>query len=99
MKDALESLDALMNQMIEADQTGAGVEPLDVAREIGRIRRSLAEAPAVLPRAAGGEPHWRCEDCGTITHSAGQPAACPRCGHRMLFRADIQQPDVDAGRR
>jgi hypothetical protein len=31
MKEALERLDALMNRLVEADQTGAGMDPLRVA--------------------------------------------------------------------
>ena len=31
MKEALARLDALMNRLVEADQTGAGIEPLRVA--------------------------------------------------------------------
>lgn len=97
MKEALDDLDALMNRLIEADQTGAGMDPLDVARDLGRIRHLLAEAPAVLPRSSGGEPHWRCERCGTIAHASRQPDACPKCGHRTLFKADIEQLDAGPG--
>lgn len=97
MREALESLDALMNRLIEADQTGSGVEPLDVARELGRIRQMLAEAPAVIPRAAGGEQHWRCESCGTIAHGPAAPPQCPECGHKKLFKADIVAAESDAG--
>lgn len=96
MKEALESLDALVQRLIEADQTASGIEPLEVARELGRVRQLITESPAVLPRSSGGEPHWRCESCGTITHATTMPAACPGCGHRKLFRADIQ-PDASSG--
>lgn len=92
MQEALERLDALMNRLIEADQTGEGMEPLAAARELGDIRQLLAEAPAVLPRAAGGEPHWRCERCGTIVHGATRPERCSKCGHDQLFKADIEVP-------
>ena len=96
MKEALERLDALMNRLVEADQTGAGIEPLRVAGELGEIRQLLAEAPAVI-RAAGGQNHFRCEACGTIAHGATQPERCPTCGGRKFFAADIEQPFVESG--
>ena len=73
MKEALERLDALMNQLVEADQTGSGIEPLRVATELGKIRQFLAEGPAVIP-AKGGQKHFRCEACGTISHGSEPPA-------------------------
>ena len=96
MKEALERLDALMNRLVEADQTGAGIEPLHVASELGQIRQLLAESPAVIP-AKGGQKHFRCEACGTISHGAGQPERCPTCGGRKFFAADIEQPFVESG--
>ncbi len=96
MKEALERLDELMNRLIEADQTGSGIEPLAVASELGAIRQLLAEAPAVI-RAAGGQKHFRCEACGTIAHGARAPDRCPTCGGRKFFAADIDQPFVESG--
>ncbi len=96
MKEALERLDALMRDLIEADQTGAGFEPLHVAGELGKIRQLLFEAPVVLP-TEGGRRHFRCADCGTIVHGAEPPATCPNCGKKKFFVADIQQPFVESG--
>ena len=96
MKEALTRLDALMNRLVEADQTGAGIEPLQVASELGQIRQLLAEAPAVV-RAKGGQNHFRCESCGTISHGERQPEKCPTCGGRKFFAADIEQPFVESG--
>jgi rubrerythrin len=96
MKEALERLDALMNRLVEADQTGAGMEPLRVASELGAIRHLLAEAPTVIP-AKGGQKHFRCEACGTVVHGAAAPARCPTCGATKFFSADIEQPFVESG--
>lgn len=96
MKEALEQLDALMNRLVEADQTGAGIDPLRVASELGQIRQLLAEAPAVI-RAKGGQRHFRCEACGTVVHGADAPARCPTCGGTKFFAADIEQPFVESG--
>jgi hypothetical protein len=96
VKEALERLDALMNRLVEADQTGSGIEPLRVANELGEIRQLLAEAPAVV-RAKGGQKHFRCEACGTISHGERQPDRCPTCGGRKFFAADIEQPFVESG--
>lgn len=96
MKDAIERLDALMNALVEADQTASGIEPLEVAGELGAIRQLMTESPAVI-RRAGGERHFRCEACGTIVHGAAQPARCPECGGRKFFSADIEQPNVESG--
>ena len=96
MKEALERLDALMNRLVEADQTGSGIEPLRVASELGQIRQLLAEAPAVI-RAKGGQKHYRCEACGTITHGTTEPERCATCGGRKFFAADIEQPFVESG--
>jgi Zn finger protein HypA/HybF involved in hydrogenase expression len=96
VKEALERLDALMNRLVEADQTGAGIEPLQVASELGQIRQLLAEAPAVI-RAKGGQKHFRCEACGTVMHGAEAPERCPTCGGRKFFAADIEQPFVESG--
>ena len=95
-REALEKLDSIIADLVEADQTGAGMEPLDLAHELGRVRSLLVERPAVLPRQ-GGEMHFRCESCGTISHASKVPQRCPACGATKLFRADLEQPIVDAG--
>ncbi len=96
MKEALERLDALMNSLVDADQTGSGIDPLRVAGELGKIRQLLLEGPAVIP-AKGGQKHYRCEACGTITHGALAPERCQNCGGRKFFAADIEQPFVESG--
>ena len=96
MREAIQRLDDVMRRLIEADQTGAGMEPLELAEELGRIRAMLLETPAVLPRS-GGQRHFRCEACGTITHGDAMPARCPECGGRKFFKADLEMPVVDAG--
>ncbi len=93
---ALQRLDALMADLIEADQTGDAIDPLRVAQELGSIRGALVESPAVRP-AAGGRRHFRCESCGTISHADTTPSRCPQCGGEKLFSADLVSPDVDAG--
>jgi hypothetical protein len=95
MQDAMRRLDALTQSLIEADQTGAGLEPIAVARELGRIRQLLSQAPAVIP-ATGGQQHFRCESCGTITHGTAAPATCATCGGRTFFSADLEQPAVES---
>ncbi len=95
MQEALRRLDALTQKLIEADQAGAGLEPLAVAHELGRIRQLLAQAPAVIP-ATGGQRHFRCEQCGTITHGAAAPATCATCGGKTFFSADLEQPAVES---
>ncbi len=95
MQDAMRRLDALTQKLIEADQTGSGLEPLAVARELGQIRQLLAQAPAVIP-ATGGQQHFRCEQCGTITHGAAAPAKCATCGGKTFFSADLEQPAVES---
>ena len=95
MQEALRRLDALTQKLIEADQTGSGLEPLAVARELGQIRQLLAQAPAVIP-ATGGQHHFRCEQCGTITHGAAAPAKCATCGGKTFFSADLEQPAVES---
>jgi len=59
-------------------------------------RQLFAEAPAVV-RAKGGQKHFRCEACGTISHGEKQPEKCPTCGGRKFFAADIDQPFVESG--
>ena len=88
MQDTLERLDALMNRLIEADQTGDEIEPLAVANELGTIRASLMRAPAVVPRS-GGERHFRCDACGTIVHGSAAPKECPRCHKAVFHPADL----------
>jgi rubrerythrin len=96
VKEALERLDALMNRLVEADQSGAGMEPLRVAGELGQIRHLLAASPAVIP-AKGGQKHFRCEACGTVVHGAAATTRCPTCGRDKFFSADIEQPFVESG--
>ena len=96
MWKALQQLDSVMAGLIEADQTGEGVDPLQLARELGKIRALLMETPAVLPRP-DGQGHFRCEACGTITHGMEPPQACPTCGGAKFFKADMEAPIVDAG--
>ena len=95
MQEALRRLDVLTQKLIEADQTGSGLEPLAVARELGQIRQLLAQAPTVIP-ATGGQRHFRCEQCGTITHGAAAPTKCATCGGRTFFSADLEQPAVES---
>ncbi|MGH2451760.1 MAG: hypothetical protein ACRDGE_10925 [Candidatus Limnocylindria bacterium] len=96
MKEAITRLDALMNELVNADQTGSGIEPLRIATELGRVRQLMLEAPAVI-RAEGGRSHFRCEACGTIVHSEGAPDRCVECGSQRFFAADIEQPNVESG--
>ena len=97
MKEATERLDKLMQRLIEADQSGAGIEPLKVANELGRIRQVMMQAPVVLPRGDGGTHHWRCEACGTITHAKAKPDRCPECDGTTLWPADLEQGNVESG--
>src|SRR6266851_774750 len=94
--DANRRIDELMQRLIEADQQGTGIEPLKVARELGEIKLTLARRRTILPRR-GGEGHWRCEVCGTISHSNEKPDRCPACGSRGLWSADLAQPNVESG--
>jgi hypothetical protein len=96
MREAIQRLDALMNRLVEADQTGAGIEPLTVAAELGRIRQLMSEAPSVI-RATGGQRHFRCEACGTIAHGQEPPSRCATCGESKFYNADIEQPYVESG--
>lgn len=97
MQDAIAKLDELMRRLVEADQTGKGVEPLRLAAELDAIRAGLVRGRSVVPRAAGGERHYRCEACGTITHGQAAPASCPTCGKTVFYEADLEAPAVDAG--
>jgi rubrerythrin len=95
MQEAMRRLDALTQKLIEADQSGSGLEPIAVARELGRIRQLLAQAPAAIS-ATGGQSRFRCESCGTITQSAAAPATCGTCGGKTFFSADLEQPAVES---
>jgi len=95
MQEAMRRLDTLTQQLIEADQSGVGMEPIAVAHELGKIRQLLAQAPAVIP-ATGGQHHFRCESCGTITHGASAPQRCATCGGKTFFSADLEQPAVES---
>jgi rubrerythrin len=97
VQTTLERLDALMNRLVEADQTGNQLDPQAIARELGEIRASLMRGRAVVPRAKGGERHFRCETCGTIVHGSAAPARCPQCGKMSFFEADLESTSVDAG--
>ena len=97
MRDALAKLDDLMRRLVEADQTGRGLEPLNIADELGVIKADLLRGRAVMPRASGGERHFRCDSCGTIVHGAAPPASCPTCKKATFYEADLEMPVVDAG--
>jgi rubrerythrin len=94
--DANRRIDALIQRLIEADQRGSGIEPLQVAHELGEIKLALARRKTIRPRA-GGEPHWRCEACGTINHASVKPERCPECGGTALWPADLEQANVESG--
>lgn len=85
----LERLDALINRLIEADQTATEIDPLDVARELGEIRAALMASPTVH-RSPEDQRHFRCEGCGTITHGDGTPQRCARCGGTKFLNIDIE---------
>lgn len=89
----LQRLDALMNTLIETDQTGAEIDPLDVARELGEIRSLLMAMPTVH-RSADDQRHFRCEGCGTISHGDTPPARCARCGTSKFINVDIEGSQV-----
>ena len=89
-------LDALIQRLIEADQQGSEIEPMELAHELGEIKLLVARRKTILPRP-GGERHWRCEACGTITHAVEKPLRCPRCGGVQLWSADLAQPNVESG--
>ena len=94
--DANQRIDALIQQLIEADQGSRGMEPMKVAHELGAIKQLLARRQTIRPRA-GGERHWRCETCGTISHAAAKPGRCPECGGEALWEADLEMPNVESG--
>jgi len=82
-------LDSLMNRLIETDQTGEEIDPLDIARELGEIRSLLMAMPTVH-RSADDLRHFRCEECGTISHGVVPPARCARCGKLKFINVDIE---------
>lgn len=96
MQEPLARLDDLMRRLVESDQTGKPLETLAIADELGKIRLSLMQGRAVLPRQ-GGERHFRCDACGTIVHGADAPRACPTCGKSKFYPADLENTAVDAG--
>ncbi|HUQ41621.1 MAG TPA: hypothetical protein VM052_03890 [Candidatus Limnocylindrales bacterium] len=84
MQEALAKLDALMRRLVEADQTGRGIEPLRVADELGAIRSSLLQGQAVGPRAAG--PRAAGDETGPRVPG---PTSGPRtAGDERQFRCD-----------
>ncbi len=94
--DANRRIDELIQRLIEADQKGTGIEPMKVAHELGEVKLALARRRTILPRP-GGEGHWRCEACGTISHATAKPDRCPACGSKGLWSADLAQPNVESG--
>ncbi|MDP9245457.1 MAG: hypothetical protein M3O64_02290 [Chloroflexota bacterium] len=89
-------LDDIIQRLIEADQRGSGIEPMKLAHELGELKLVAARRKTVRPRP-GGEGHWRCEACGTITHASAKPGRCPECGAEQLWPADLAQPNVESG--
>ncbi len=92
----LQRLDALINRLIEADQTGDAIALFDVARELGEIRAEIMAMPTVH-RSEADLRHFRCESCGTISHGDAAPARCARCGASKFINVDIDAQQV--GRR
>jgi rubrerythrin len=98
-QDGLQQLDELINRLIETDQTGGEIDPIDVAHELGQIRSLLMAAPTVH-RGDEDLRHFRCESCGTITHGEAAPSRCARCGKSRLINVDIDVPAAaSAGNR
>ncbi len=93
--DANQRIDALIKLLVDADQGSGGIEPMKVAHELGAIKQLLARRQTVRPRP-GGERHWRCEVCGTISHAAAKPGRCPECGGEALWEADLEMPNVES---
>jgi len=94
--DLNQRIDAMIQSLIEADQRGSGIEPMKLAHELGEIKMLLARRKTILPRP-GGEGHWRCEACGTITHAKAKPERCPQCNGTELWLADLEQGNVESG--
>jgi rubrerythrin len=88
-QSGIQRLDALMNRLIEADQSGDEIAPFDLAKELGEIRALLMAAPTVH-RGAADLRHYRCEACGTITHGETAPERCARCGKPKFVNVDIE---------
>lgn len=89
-------IDDMIQRLIEADQRGSGIEPMKLAHELGELKLMLARRKTIVPRP-GGEGHWRCEACGTISHASAKPGRCPECGTAQLWPADLAQPNVESG--
>ena len=89
-------IDDLIQRLIEADQRGSEIEPMALAHELGEIKQLAARGKTIVPRP-GGEGHWRCEACGTITHARAKPDRCPQCGAPQLWPADLEQSNVESG--
>lgn len=89
-------IDGMIQRLIEADQRGSGIEPMQLAHELGEIKMLLARRKTIVPRP-GGEGHWRCEACGTITHARAKPERCPECDGTTLWPADLEQGNVESG--
>jgi len=85
----MQRLDTLINELIEADQTGSEIDPMDVARELGEIKSQLLAMPTVH-RGAEDLRHFRCETCGTITHGNALPPRCKHCGGTSFVNVDIE---------
>ena len=94
--DLNQRIDAMIQSLIEADQRGSGIDAMKLAHELGEIKMLLARRKTILPRP-GGEGHWRCEACGTITHAKAKPDRCPQCNGTQLWPADLEQGNVESG--
>ncbi len=88
-QSGLQRLDALINRLIESDQTTDEVSAFDLARELGEIRALLMAMPTVH-RTSDDLRHFRCEACGTIMHGDARPARCARCGKTQFVNVDIE---------
>jgi rubrerythrin len=91
----LQQLDDLINRLIEKDQSGDEIDPLDVAHELGQIRAQLMAMPTVH-RTEEDQRHFRCEACGTISHGDVAPARCARCGKTQFINVDIDRSGAAA---
>jgi rubrerythrin len=87
-RTGLQQLDDLINRLIEKDQTGDEIDPLDIAKELGQIKAQLMAMPTVH-RSEADLRHFRCEECGTISHGDVAPARCARCGKERFLNVDI----------
>jgi rubrerythrin len=84
----IQRLDALIDRLIDTDQAGQEIEPMEVAHQLGEIRSELMAMPTVH-RSEDDQRHYRCEACGTITHGDASPARCARCGKNRFVNVDI----------